>query len=141
MPFLRKLKQRDQQFVVQQASRRLQLHLLLGLAGVSMLIGIWLPPKSFPYCWTGAWFIAILALCWAVLLACVDFISIKLFYMGEERQDRIEQIQKEYELRSILRKELEKQVLEDSNQTIRDFQTDHDSDPSETAEMINDSKR
>ncbi|MDO5581617.1 MAG: hypothetical protein Q4G69_10825 [Planctomycetia bacterium] len=128
MPFLRKLKKRDQQFLIRQGSRRLQLHILLGLAGISMLFGIWLPAKAFPACWAAAWFIAILTLCWAVLLACVDFISIKLFYLGEERQDRIDQIQKDYELRAILRKELEKQALDESEPDQNKNDQNQDSD-------------
>lgn len=98
------IKPRDLLFRTRQAGRRLQMHALLGLAGVGMLIGFYLPVKYAPLMWTLDWLFVLILLFWASLIACVDYISIRLYYMGMERQDRVEQIQHEYELHQAVKK-------------------------------------
>ncbi|MDO5554044.1 MAG: hypothetical protein Q4G68_09790 [Planctomycetia bacterium] len=97
----RSLVKRARLFLRRQCLRRLQMHVLLGLAGIGMLVGIYVPPQIHPLLWTSAWCSVIFLLSWAMLLALVDYISIRLHFSGPLQQQNAEKLNLEYQLKCI----------------------------------------
>lgn len=75
---------REQRFQLRQGRRRLQMHGLLGLAGLCMLVGIYIPHLYYPLYWFLAWLLTIIFTLWTMMLALIDSLSIKLFFHSEQ---------------------------------------------------------
>lgn len=92
---------RDKTYLQRQSFRRLQIHILLGVTGILMLCGIYIPVREYVQAWTIIWLAIIILLCWAMLLALVDYISIRLHFGRSEMENRIEKIRLDYEIRKF----------------------------------------
>lgn len=102
------LSKRDKVYLQRQTFRRLQIHILLGLAGILMLFGIYLPALEYPQVWAIVWFAIIILLCWAMLLAMVDYVSIRLHFGRSEIENRIEKLRIDYEIRKYDQEKIDK---------------------------------
>lgn len=66
-----------------------------------MLVGIYMPAREHLQAWTIVWLAIIVLLCWAMLLALVDYVSIRLYFNRSEMENRIEKIRLDYEIRKF----------------------------------------
>lgn len=89
---------RERLYLSRQAWRRLQIAVLVGIAGFCMLLGMTIPFGDHPRFFALSWFGAILFGTWVVVLAGVDWIATWL-YFGEARQiNRAERLALRYKM-------------------------------------------
>ena len=94
----RQMARRTKVFFLHQNRRRIQINAMLGIVGVLMLIGMYIPIEDFPGYSAAVWFLVILFIFWIMLLAFIDYCSIRLHYSNMDRRYGAEQIQLRYEL-------------------------------------------
>lgn len=97
LPFEEDLPERERRFLHRQHRRRLQLSVLIGLAGLCILIGSYIPTTQ------GSWFVlvwscAILFILWTILISAVDLLSIYLHFGQKRRKNIASQARRRYEL-------------------------------------------
>ena len=94
--------ERDRLFQYRQARRRQQIGLLTGIAGLAVFVGIGTLPHKEWITWSLlAWLLVLGCLCWTVLIALIDIMSIRLYYSRESRLDAEEagRLQQEFQER------------------------------------------
>ncbi len=96
-------------FLRRQFRRRIQIAVLSGLGGICMIAGMLFSPKAYPSYFVFSWVLAAGFLIWTILLALVDFSSIRLYY----RQIRNRNIDEENRLRLKLEQELKKKMTDE----------------------------
>ena len=111
---------REAAFLRLQGRRRLQMHFLLGLAGFCMLAGIYIPPQNHLTTWSLFWLLSIIFICWAMLLALVDYVSIRLFFGVTSQKADIERMRLEFELRRALEEKKANQKEEENKEETDD---------------------
>lgn len=104
----RRLVRRDLLFIRRQTWRRIQMHFMLGLAGLGMLAGLYIPPLVHPLIWASSWCLVILFLFWAMILALADYLSIRLHFGRSLQQQASDKVSLEYQMKMI-REALERQ--------------------------------
>ncbi|MDO4586195.1 MAG: hypothetical protein Q4C95_02755 [Planctomycetia bacterium] len=98
-----KISTKDHTFQKRQLKRRFWVSLLLGIAGLAMLIGIYMTPQDTAASWslavwTLAWLIAILSMFSVIWFALSDYLAIQLHYSNDREKRKIEKICLDYEL-------------------------------------------
>ncbi len=91
--------EREFKFLKRQAFRRLQLSGLSGLAGATMLVGLYVPADRAPRIWALCWLAVLFFVGWTALLAGADAFSIWLHYSSAGRKRSAERILLEYQMR------------------------------------------
>ncbi|MCL2348511.1 MAG: hypothetical protein FWC50_09665 [Planctomycetaceae bacterium] len=103
-------------FLNRQHRRRLQIAVLIGLSGLSMLIGAFVPRQTFPKTFILVWLLAVLFLLWTILFALLDMVSISTFFSRSKRQDEAERAKFRYEIEQKIKEEQERQKNDSGDQ-------------------------
>ena len=115
--YWRGLTARGKRFYRRQATRRLQIACLSGVAGALMLTGLFTSARAHPKLVSGSWTLAILLCFWIGALAIVDAISV-WFSFEEERQRRdAEKLALEFKMKKFQEESLDSLREESSNET------------------------
>jgi hypothetical protein len=96
-------------FLNRRHRRRLQIAILIGLSGLSMLIGAFVPRQTLPKTFIFVWLLAVLFLLWTILFALLDMVSISTFFSRSKRQDDAERAKFRYEIEQKIKEERERQ--------------------------------
>ena len=99
-------------FLNRQHRRRLFIVILIGLSGLAMLIGAFVPRQTLPKTFILVWLLAVLFLLWTILFALLDMISISTFFSRSKRQDDAERAKLRYEIEQKIKEERERQKNE-----------------------------
>jgi len=103
-------------FLNRRHRRRLQIAVLIGFSGLSMLIGAFVPRQTFPKTFILVWLLAVLFLLWTILFALFDMVSISTFFSRSKRQDDAERAKFRYEIEQKIKEERERQKKESGDQ-------------------------
>ena len=97
---------REERFQYRQARRRQQIGVLTGIAGTAIFAILLMPPR--PVLFVIAVLIVVGCLCWTMLIALIDIMSIRLYYGREQRLNAEET--------NRLQRELQKHLQEGKGQ-------------------------
>lgn len=93
------VEKRDRLFYERQYRRRMQIGFLIILSGLGIFIGFHLPiTDNWKYFFLCTWFLTFLFICWTVLLAILDIISIKMYFARIQRSVNSEAAKLRYEM-------------------------------------------
>lgn len=111
-----KISLKDQTFQKRQLKRRFLVSLFLGIAGLAMLIGIYMTPQDTAASWslavwTLAWLIAILSMFTVIWFALSDYLAIQLHYSNDREKRKIEKICLDYELKKYRQEADQKKTM------------------------------
>ncbi|MGL6195717.1 MAG: hypothetical protein ACRC2T_12950 [Thermoguttaceae bacterium] len=107
---LRQLKDNDdvskgeEIFLRRQYRRRIQISILIGLCGICMFAGMGFSPAKSPNYFVFSWALAILFIFWTMILACLDFFSIKMHYKRISNKNIAEEMKLKYQLEQEMKK-------------------------------------
>lgn len=92
---------RAKKFFKRQALRRVQLSAMVGLFGVLMLVGLYLPYQIYPRAWGIVWTAALIVLVWGGAIAAADLLAVRLFYAAELDKQNAEKLALDYKMKKF----------------------------------------
>lgn len=106
--------ERERRHLERQIRRRIQIRFLVGLSGVGIFLGAFMPSSGAWFSWfLVTWFLTFLFLFWTMLLGMVDAVSIQMYFGSLNRDMASEAAKLRYEMMKKIKEEKDK---ESSNQ-------------------------
>lgn len=93
-----------------------------------MIFGIYIPARQYAAFFVLAWILTVGFLCWTILIAVIDAISINVHHGASRRKDAAEQAKLRYQLEQKVREKLEQMNREQGNseQGNKEARRDHE---------------